>query len=139
MGPRTILTGRKIDYKRHCRLAYGEYVQTHEEGDNTLKARTTGAIALRPTGNAQGTYYFYNLKTGRRIARTRWTKIPIPNEVIERVQTMANAQNNPDGWELTLGAEELPLDDELFIDDDYEDDYDSLIKRYVALKKSSKT
>jgi hypothetical protein len=58
LSPREIVAGLKIDFHKHCQLEFGEYVQTHEEHDNTMATRTTGAIALQPTGNAQGDYYF---------------------------------------------------------------------------------
>ena len=54
MSPRAIITGQLLDYHKHCRYEFGEYVQTHEEHDNSLFSRTVGAIALRPTGNQQG-------------------------------------------------------------------------------------
>ena len=31
MSPRTIITGQLLDYHKHCRYEFGEYVQTHEE------------------------------------------------------------------------------------------------------------
>ena len=46
LSPRTIVTGTNIDYNKHCEYEFGEYVQTHEEHDNTMAARTVGAIAL---------------------------------------------------------------------------------------------
>ena len=51
LGPREIVTGRKCDYKRHCQLQYGEYVQVFDGTDNSMKRRRTGAIALCPSGN----------------------------------------------------------------------------------------
>jgi len=54
ISPRTLVTGLSIDYNKHCKLPFGTYVQVHEEGDSSLRPRTSGAIALRPTGNEQG-------------------------------------------------------------------------------------
>ena len=59
MSPRAIVTGTTMDYGRHCQLEFGEYVQMHEEHDNLMNTRTTGALALRPTGNAQGGYFLW--------------------------------------------------------------------------------
>jgi hypothetical protein len=59
MSPRLILTGNNIDYHKHCRLEFGTYVQVREEHDNSMMSRTSGAIALRPTGNEQGGYYVW--------------------------------------------------------------------------------
>ena len=89
MSPRTLLTGLTMNYHRHCRLEFGEYVQTHEEHDNSLNPRTIGALALRPTGNVQGGYFFLSLTTGKVINRMCWTRIPMPQDVIDRVERMA--------------------------------------------------
>ena len=64
LSPRTIVTGKTLDHNRHCQYEFGEYVQTHEEHDNTMLRRTVGALALRPTGNIQGGWYFLSLDTG---------------------------------------------------------------------------
>jgi hypothetical protein len=58
ISPRELIAGLKLDYNKHCKLEFGSYVQVHEDHDNTMQTRTTGAIALRPTGNAQGGYIF---------------------------------------------------------------------------------
>ena len=56
-SPRTMITGQTVDYNRHCRHEFGQYVQTHEQHDNSMSPRTVGALAMCPTGNAQGNYY----------------------------------------------------------------------------------
>ena len=58
LSPRTILMGQQMDYKCHCRFQFGEYVQTHEEHNNSMNPRTVGALALRPVGNAKGAFIF---------------------------------------------------------------------------------
>ena len=93
MSPRTLLTGLTMNYNRHCRLEFGEYVQTHEEHDNSLNPRTIGALALHLTGNVQGGYFFFSLTTGKVINRMRWTTIPMPKEVIDRVERMARQEH----------------------------------------------
>ena len=65
MSPRTILTGLHINHDKHCMLEFGSYIQIHEEHDNSLTVHTSGTIALRPTGNMQGTHYLYQ-KFGER-------------------------------------------------------------------------
>jgi hypothetical protein len=62
---RAIVDGTNIDFKKHCRVQFGDYVQTHEPHDNSMVPHTTGAIALRPTGNDQGGHYFYSLTSGK--------------------------------------------------------------------------
>ncbi|KAL7559815.1 hypothetical protein ACA910_003979 [Epithemia clementina (nom. ined.)] len=97
MSPRQIITGLDINYSRHCKAEFGDYIQTHEEHDNTMATRTIGALALRPTGNAQGAYYCLSLTTGRVIRQARWTALPMPNEVIDRVHRMAQQDGANDG------------------------------------------
>jgi hypothetical protein len=89
ISPRAIIAGMQLHYAKHCKLKFGTYVQTHEEHNNTMATRTTSAIALRPTGNEQGRYYFLSLTTGRRLNRNRWTALPMPVDVINRVHTLA--------------------------------------------------
>ena len=64
LSPQTIIVGTHRDFNKHCKLEFGAYAQTHEDHDNSMATRTTGALALRPTGNEQGRYYFYDLTTG---------------------------------------------------------------------------
>jgi hypothetical protein len=83
------MTGQKLDYARHCRFEFGKYVQTHEEHDSSMTPRTIGALALRPTGNAQGTWYFMSLSMGHVLKRNHATKLPMPHEVIDSMHRMA--------------------------------------------------
>ena len=76
--PCYIMTGKELDYNKHVRLEFGEYVQTHEKHNNTMAQRTLGAVCLGPTGNKHGTHWFMNLITGERITRTFWTEMPMP-------------------------------------------------------------
>ncbi|CAB9528178.1 hypothetical protein SEMRO_2166_G317260.1 [Seminavis robusta] len=122
ISPRTLVTGTHIDYKTHCRLECGAYVQTHEEHDNSMKPRTIGAIALRPSNGSQGSYYFPSLVTGHRIHRKRWTELPMPTDVIERVHALAQKEKSPAG--LTFGWRDVTEitdgdDDDEMADPDY--------------------
>jgi hypothetical protein len=102
LSPRTIVTGLSIDYNKHCRIEYGQYIQTHEKHDNTMTTRTIGALALRPIGNQQGGYYFYtSLMSGQRLHRTHWTELPMPAEVTTRVHALARRANANQGLTFT--------------------------------------
>ena len=94
LSPRSIITGSQLDYRKHCRLPFGAYVQAHEDSNptNTQTARTIGAIALGPTGNLQGSYEFLNLRSGKKITRRNWTELPMPQEVIDRVNQLGEAE-----------------------------------------------
>jgi hypothetical protein len=91
INPREFITGAKIDYNKHIQAEFGEYVQVHEEHDNTMHTRTTGAIATKPTGNAQGGHWLYSLATGRMLERRRWTPLPMSSDVIDRIKILAKA------------------------------------------------
>eukprot|EP00978_Attheya_sp_CCMP212_P016373 scaffold42843_cov94-Attheya_sp.AAC.1 len=54
-----------------------------------MAPRTVGAIACRPTGNAQGGYFFYSLSTGRILNRQKWTTLPRPDDAKDRVRNLA--------------------------------------------------
>eukprot|EP00957_Ditylum_brightwellii_P021338 1609540-Ditylum_brightwellii.AAC.1 len=54
-----------------------------------MAPRTVGAIALCPTGNVQGGYFFFSLSSGRRINRKKWTVLPMPDETIQRIHQLA--------------------------------------------------
>jgi hypothetical protein len=123
INPRELITGVQIDYNKHIRAEYGEYVQVHEEHDNSMKTRTTGAIATRPTGNVQGGHWFYSLTTGRMLDRMRWTPLPMPADVIERVAALA--QHSPVSLNFTnMRNEEYKENDDSDSDDDSADDSD---------------
>ena len=118
--PRTIVTGQKLDFKRHCRFQFGQYVQTHEEHNNSMSPRTVGALALRPTGNAQGSFYFMSLSAGRVLNRLRGTALPMPDDVIDRVHQMARQQKADPG--LLFGDRNMnPIYDKMSNDEEDED------------------
>ena len=64
-------------------------MQVHDKHDNTMLPQTTRALALCPTGNAQGYYYFLSLTTGRQLNRVHATPLPMPYDAIERVHSLA--------------------------------------------------
>ena len=118
LSPHALLTGQSWSYTTHCKLEFSDYVQTHEEHDNSMAGQTIGAIALRPTGNTQGGYFFFSLTTGRVLNRGWWTSLPMPNEVIDWVHRMARQEHGNNGL-LFEDRNHNPLVDP---DDDGEDD-----------------
>jgi hypothetical protein len=72
LTPWANIVGSHLDYAKHCQLKFGAYVQTHEEHDSSMATRTTGAIALSPTGNKQGGH-FSSVTTGLVLNRDCWT------------------------------------------------------------------
>jgi hypothetical protein len=92
-SPKTIMSGQTINYKQ-CSLPFGTYCPVHEEDGphNSLITRTSGAISLGPLSNRQGGHLFLSLTSSRVIARRSWTVLPIPQGVIDRINTMAHNQ-----------------------------------------------
>ena len=91
MSPSTIIDGTPLPDYNLLRLEFGAYVQVFDDTwpTNTPRSRSLGAIALGPTGNASGAYFFMSLATGARISRTQWTELPIPDTAIARVEALA--------------------------------------------------
>jgi hypothetical protein len=56
-----------LDFKKHCCALFGSYCDVHEENTPTNSMHTCGipAIYLGPTGNHQGSYFFFSLVTGQ--------------------------------------------------------------------------
>ena len=90
LSPSAIITGHVPAYSKHCRVPFGTYCQIHNDSDKSMKARTTGGIALRPTGNTQGSHYFYAINTARRVTARNWTALPMPADVIQFLNRQAH-------------------------------------------------
>ena len=110
LSPRQIVTGLTIDYAKHCHLQFGKYSQVHEDHNNTMQERTTGAIALQPTGNAQGAYFFMSLTTGQILNRQSFTPLPLPQDVINSVHHLV--RRNPKGLDIRNRDQHLFLEPE---------------------------
>ena len=91
--PRQIVTSLKIDYAKHCRLQFSEYVKVHKAHNNTMQEQTTSAIALRPTGKSQEAYFFMSLTIDQRLNCQSFATLPLPHEVINCVHCLA--RQNP--------------------------------------------
>ena len=92
MVARPLITGVHYDYLLHCMVEFGQYCQVHEDKDrkNSVELeRTTGAIALKSSGNIQGSYRFLSLKIGQVLTRQHFTVCPITTQVIDRVHQLA--------------------------------------------------
>ena len=61
---------RKLNYSKNLKAGFGEYCQAHDnEGDNTLKPRTTGAFTVYDTGARDVRWYLFNLNSRNLINR----------------------------------------------------------------------
>jgi hypothetical protein len=114
ISPRLLMTGVGLDSKKHFRVPFGNYCQVHEEDKprNSMLPRTAGAICLGHSGNLQGGHKFLCLRSGRLIVRYNWTPLPMPDEVLDRVNLLGADQPEQlifaDRRGRTLGEIELP-------------------------------
>jgi hypothetical protein len=94
LSPKTIMSGKTLDYKKNMSLKIGQYCQEHEEDNprNSQIAWTKGTISLGPSGNLQGGFKFIALNTGKKIVRCSWDVIPMPDLVIARVNALGSDQ-----------------------------------------------
>jgi hypothetical protein len=123
LSPAAIVTGARPPDFNKLTLEFGSYVQVFEDNKptNTTKARSLGAIALNPTGNAQGDYYFMSLATGARISRHQWTALPLTDTAIARVEAIAQNERQPLIQANGLVVEWRP--NQPVDDDEYDADY----------------
>lgn len=102
VSPRVKFTGRKPTFRRELGIGFGDYVEVYDPtatGNIISKDRTSPAIALYPTGNANESWTFYNLATKRRVRRSNWQKMVTSELIIDAINAMADA-------EIAGGAEE---------------------------------
>ena len=95
--PRQIITGIKLDAHKHCKFQFGDYLLAHNESDNTMKARATDSIFLRPTGHPNGGFYVFDLQSARRVHRRSATLAHMTDTIIDRVDAIAKQQDAPIG------------------------------------------
>ena len=112
-SPMTIVEGVKLDYNKHFKVIPGEYAQTFEGSDNTMKERTIGAIALGPAGNPQGGERFFSLKTGRILNQSSkdfllsqfwqmWSRACMPWQRVCREELFFQIENTLMSWITSL-------------------------------------
>ena len=89
--PRVIMTVKALDWKKICKLHFRAYTQVHKDRNvkNRLEDRTQGAICLGPTGNLQGAYNFFSLRSGKKITRVQLIEVPTCTIVMKRVTAIA--------------------------------------------------
>jgi hypothetical protein len=138
-SPHVLMNKTDLDYKKHCMIPFGAYVQAFQENkpSNTLEARAIDGIYLRPMRNRQGGHEIMNLATGLVITRHKVTALPITDSAIKAVERMAEEQGigplkiegrnkqplHPGNWIAGVDYDEEL--DEIF-DDDYEDQDENL-------------
>ena len=89
-SPREKLFGTLLDAAVELRHGFGDYVQIHHEDiNNSMNERTSGALALAPTGALDGSWWYYSMTTTRVVRRRRATALPMPQDVIDAIERAA--------------------------------------------------
>ena len=85
--PRDIMIGTSLDFRKHCKLEFGEYDDTHEdiEPSNNMVPRNRSCICMVPSFNQQGGYKIYCIQTRRHVIRKKWTKKNMPGLIKEQI------------------------------------------------------
>ena len=94
VAPWVKLTGRKVQWKT-LTLAFGFYVECYDPKCTSNKidsGRSEPCIALYPTGIANGSWWFFNMKTRRVVRRTNWTVMVTSDLVIGIMTELAVLQ-----------------------------------------------
>jgi hypothetical protein len=91
-----IMTGEVVHYKYYC-VPFGSYCQISKEDTprNSMLARTEGAIALGPSGNAQGGIKFYTLATGKVVVQRQFKRLPMTDAVITFSRQGGSVRSTP--------------------------------------------
>ena len=94
-SPRELLVRWKLDYALHCKVLPGTYCEVHKKPSlsNSMTPRTHPCIACGLTGNLQGSVKFYCLATGRIIKRQNWTELPMPDNIIKKVNKIGLSEH----------------------------------------------
>ena len=94
--PREVFWGTRLDYLKDLRIGFGDYCEIFDENaDNSLRQRTVPAIALYPSGNAQGSWKFLSLDTMKVVTRDQYTELPTTPEIINRMNAEHDGEVAP--------------------------------------------
>ena len=111
-SPRMILHRRNMDYEKHCKYAFGAYVQAHDDPKpkNSNEPRTLDCIYLRYSDNLQGGHELLHLPTNQIITRQYVTPSPITQAIIKQVNDIAKLENMPLGLKIKSKTNNLFYD-----------------------------
>lgn len=73
IAPKTGVTGRRFDMNKEFKYGFMNYVEAYNNNvtsNDVTKERTSPCLTMYPTGNEEGSWRLYNLRTGKFITRT---------------------------------------------------------------------
>ena len=86
-----LVTGEVVDYNKHCKYSYGEYIQAHHKNlkQSSMTECMVDAIYLWPNKNMQGEHLLMNLSTGKCMTHSKITMVPLTQLVKNHIEDMA--------------------------------------------------
>ena len=94
ISPAGIVTGRNSPDFNNKYIPFGAYAWAYTKTTNTMEMRRVPGIALGPS-NEWGGQYFMSLYTGKKIHSYDWVETPIDEDVISRVEELAQSEEQP--------------------------------------------
>ena len=93
-APNEAVLGRTLDARIDLKYSFGEYVDFADgDTDHDLQhERTKGAVALMPTGNRDGGWYFLVIGSWRVVVRRDGIRRPMPDSAIAEINRHATPQ-----------------------------------------------
>jgi hypothetical protein len=121
-SPQMIMHRKSLDFEKHCSIPFGSYVQAHTKPDpkHTQHPCTLDCIYLRYVDNNQGGHHLLDLQTGCTIKRCTITTIPITENVIDLVHSMAENDNMKTGLEIETRSGTILYDSSWIAGVDYD-------------------
>ena len=95
MSPSTIVLGLPKPNMKYKTIVFGAHAMVYTGTNNKMDARSIPAIALNAS-NEHGGHYFMSLYSGKRIHSYEWKELPIDEEVIARVEELAEEEEAPE-------------------------------------------
>jgi hypothetical protein len=90
LSPRELFSGRRVDGTLDFRAAFGDYaVCTVPNTNNTMESRTEDCIVMLPTHNRTGSFKMMSLSSGRIVSRDQFKILPMPQSVIQTLNSWA--------------------------------------------------
>ena len=111
-SPRMILHQKNLDYTKHCKFAFGTYVQAHDKPSpkNNLSACTLDCIYLRYRDTHQGGHELLHLPTNKIIVRRNITPMPITKAIVDTVEAIANKEGMTSGLKIVSKTDNILYD-----------------------------
>jgi hypothetical protein len=88
ISPKARATGRRVRFDRELGLKFGDYAEVHgaDTSSKITLSRTEPCLALHPAGNLGGSWIFVSLVSGKRIRRSRWTRMVMTDAILDNVK-----------------------------------------------------